>query len=42
MAIVQKTEKNSEVIETSKMEFLEKIVKIFKEIPRKLTSGNSS
>ena len=42
MAIVQKTEKNSEVIQTSKMEFLEKIVKIFKEIPRKLTSGNSS
>ena len=42
MAIVQKIEKNSVVIQTSKMEFLEKIVKIFKEIPRKLTSGNSS
>ena len=33
MAIVQKTEKNAEVIQTSKMEFLEKIVKYLKKYP---------
>ena len=30
-----------QVSQTSKMELLEKIVKIFKEIPRKLTCSNS-
>ena len=39
--LCRRTEKNSEVIQTSKMEVLEKIVRIFKEIPRKLTCGNS-
>ena len=32
--LCRRAEKNSEVCQTSKMELLEKIVKIFKEIPR--------
>ena len=39
--LCRRAEKNSEVIQTSMMGLLEKIVKIFKEIPRKLTCGNS-
>ena len=35
--LCRRTEKNSEVSQTSKMELLEKTVKIFKEIPSKLT-----
>ena len=37
----RRTEKNSEVSQTSKLELLKKIVKMSKEIPRKLTCGNS-
>ena len=38
--LCRRAEKNSEAIQTSKMELLEKIVKIFKDIPRKLTCSN--
>ena len=34
-------DKNSELSQASKMELLEKIVKVFKEVPRKLTCGNN-
>ena len=37
----RRAEKNSEVSQASKMELKEKIVKIFKEMPRKLTCGYS-